>query len=62
MPIYEYRCNLCARAFELFEPRAGAEEIVRKCPACGSEETTKLLSAFSTAGTNGPTCAPSAST
>lgn len=42
MPMFEFRCRECGQQFE---------EIVRgekipSCPACESEEVTKLISAF----------------
>ncbi|HKK34523.1 MAG TPA: zinc ribbon domain-containing protein [Desulfomicrobiaceae bacterium] len=40
MPIYEYVCEKCQKEFE--EIVLGDETIT--CPACGSRETTKLIS------------------
>lgn len=40
MPIYEYACSKCGKEFE--EIVLGDESII--CPACGSSETTKLIS------------------
>ncbi len=42
MPIYEYRCESCAREFETLVLRKS--EVVQ-CPACGSEQLSKLISA-----------------
>jgi putative FmdB family regulatory protein len=49
MPIYEYRCDQCAGEFEeLLASAAAAENVV--CRSCGSTRVTRLLSAFSVAG------------
>lgn len=40
MPIYEYVCTACEQEFE--EVILGSEQPI--CPACGSTETTKLMS------------------
>ena len=42
MPIYEYRCDDCSHEFETLVRRAS--EAVQ-CPACGSEQLVKLISA-----------------
>jgi putative FmdB family regulatory protein len=42
MPIYEYRCGACGRAFERLV--YGAETV--QCPACDSPSVTRLLSLF----------------
>lgn len=46
MPIYEYRCQQCRRKLSVlsrtFDPPASV-----RCEACGSEDTTRLLSTFS---------------
>jgi putative FmdB family regulatory protein len=44
MPIYEYRCDGCARAFEELVPASGAAEV--RCPDCSSTTVTKLFSQF----------------
>lgn len=45
MPIFEYECSSCAHQFEeLVSSSASEEEVV--CPACGSEKTRRVLSAF----------------
>jgi putative FmdB family regulatory protein len=44
MPMFEYRCLACGHHFEKLQ-KAGAErETV--CPACGSAEVKKEISAF----------------
>lgn len=45
MPIFEYHCQSCGHDFEKIH-KAGNEEGAN-CPACGSEETRKRISAFS---------------
>jgi len=42
MPIYEYRCGACGRAFERLV--YGPEAV--QCPACDSPSVTRLLSLF----------------
>jgi putative FmdB family regulatory protein len=44
MPIYEFRCEACSQVFELLAMKAG-EEIEAKCPHCGGEELSRMLSA-----------------
>ena len=47
MPIYEYQCETCGHCFEKLV-FAGDAEIRQRCPACGKEETRKLVSCAST--------------
>ena len=42
MPIYEYRCRACDRAFEILV-RSAAQPA---CPACQSRDIERLLSSF----------------
>ncbi|HTX30315.1 MAG TPA: zinc ribbon domain-containing protein [Solirubrobacteraceae bacterium] len=42
MPLYDFRCHACDASFEA---RTAAGELAR-CPACGSEDTERLLSPF----------------
>ncbi|MFD7293221.1 zinc ribbon domain-containing protein [Streptomyces sp. NPDC059897] len=56
MPRYEYRCRSCATTFELSRPMS-ASSAPATCPK-GHEDTTKLLSTVSVAGT-APSPAPS---
>jgi putative FmdB family regulatory protein len=44
VPIYEFRCGSCGERFERLVPAGTASET---CPACGSEETERVLSAQS---------------
>ena len=44
MPIFEFRCEACGQVFELLAMRAN-EEIEAKCPQCGGEELTRMMSA-----------------
>jgi putative FmdB family regulatory protein len=48
MPIYEFKCGKCGKEFETLVLRPGDE--ATSCPACGSKETKKILSAFSRTG------------
>lgn len=58
MPIYEYRCESCNNEFETLVMRA--DEAVR-CPACGAERLSKLLSAHAVGhGTPDTACGSSA--
>lgn len=45
MPIFEYECQGCGRAFEQF---VMSRETVVSCPTCHSADVVKLFSAFST--------------
>jgi len=45
MPLYEYDCEDCGERFETLVS-AGAKDAPKKCPACGSEATTRALSTF----------------
>jgi putative FmdB family regulatory protein len=42
MPIYEYRCGACGRAFERLVQ--GAQAVL--CPTCNSADVSRLLSLF----------------
>jgi len=44
MPLYEIRCRTCGQAGEVLVTSSKTTLI---CPACGSEETTKIMSATS---------------
>lgn len=46
MPIFEYSCRNCGARFELLVRSAD----VPACPACGSEDLHKELSAFAVGG------------
>jgi len=45
MPIYEYQCRICGHGFEWIM-KAGEGEPA--CPACGRQETKKLVAPFRT--------------
>jgi putative FmdB family regulatory protein len=47
MPIYEYKCPKCGYRFAMLEP-LGTPTGGRECPICGSKETNRTISAFST--------------
>ena len=64
MPIYEYRCETCGEAFEVFV-RSISRQINLICPKCGSKKVKKALSLFGVGGTTGSnasnvSCAPGA--
>lgn len=47
MPIYEYKCKKCLlNPFEVFKPMNRKDD-KEQCPVCGSYETERLLSKFS---------------
>jgi putative FmdB family regulatory protein len=55
MPLYEYRCAECGKAFEMLQRIADADRDL-VCPACRSEQVERLFSTFATGG-----CGPSGS-
>ncbi len=61
MPTYEYKCKECGSTFTLIQP-IWAERKGNKCPHCGSENTERLISRFSstTGGSESPggSCGP----
>ncbi|MBW3623128.1 MAG: zinc ribbon domain-containing protein [Armatimonadetes bacterium] len=44
MPIFEYRCKNCDHPFEILVRSSAQADVA--CPACRSEEVTRLLSTF----------------
>jgi len=42
MPIYEYRCQTCQHEMEVMQKIT--EEALTKCPECGKDTLTKLIS------------------
>jgi putative FmdB family regulatory protein len=64
MPIYEFRCQDCKEAFDLFVRSMNAP-VSATCPNCGSEQVQKEVSAFSARGSgmgsfeSASSCAPS---
>ena len=49
MPIFEYLCKDCGKAFEKIVPRY---DTYVDCPHCNSESVEKQLSVFAVAGTD----------
>ena len=45
MPIYEYTCHGCRRKVRVFQ-RSMHTATAARCPECGSEEPTRLISSF----------------
>jgi putative FmdB family regulatory protein len=41
MPTYDYQCDACDHAFELFQPITAATK--RKCPECGKLRLRRLI-------------------
>jgi len=53
MPMYEYRCRVCGKTFELLRRMSDSDRDLL-CPACRSEQVERLLSTFATSGSCGP--------
>ncbi len=52
MPIFEYACAACGTTFECLTLRP--QPVVQTpCPQCGSTQTTKVFSTFSTQASGG---------
>jgi len=45
MPVYEFSCNSCHRRASFLVRKIG-EPLSPVCPACGSQELTRILSSF----------------
>jgi putative FmdB family regulatory protein len=56
MPIYEYRCTECQRAFEAIRPVGDTGKDLG-CPECGAKAPEKLPSVFAAGGS----CSPASS-
>jgi len=41
MPTYDYECDACGHAFELFQ--SISEPVKRKCPKCGKSKLRRLF-------------------
>ncbi len=52
MPIYEFRCKNCGRIFE-YLCFSSKDAIEARCPACGEQQTERLLSTFSSQSVGG---------
>ncbi len=46
MPTYDYECNACNHAFEMFQSITAKH--IRKCPECGKLKVKRLIGAGST--------------
>lgn len=46
MPTYEYRCDKCGQTFEKEESIKEHEAHKARCPKCGSEQVSPVLSHF----------------
>ena len=44
MPIYEYECRECGRAFELIQKMS--DPPCGQCPVCGARDVEKIISTF----------------
>jgi putative FmdB family regulatory protein len=45
MPIYEFKCEQCGKEFERLVFASEIGEVV--CPVCGSDQTRRTMSVFS---------------
>ena len=52
MPTYDYECDACNHAFELFQSITAKH--IRKCPECGKLKLKRLIGAGSTIIFKGP--------
>jgi putative FmdB family regulatory protein len=43
MPTYEYQCDACQHAFEMFQPMSA--DPIKKCPKCGKNKVRRLIGA-----------------
>lgn len=46
MPTYEFRCNVCKKAFSLVMKVADLELSKITCPRCGKKDVRQLFSSF----------------
>jgi putative FmdB family regulatory protein len=51
MPIFEYICSKCSKAFTILQLNKKEEK--KKCPHCGSKNVSKKISSFSCASSSG---------
>ena len=58
MPLYEYRCRQCEEEFEERVRMDTPTETIA-CPECGVREAERLMSSFSSRGSNSRRTAPS---
>lgn len=52
MPLLEYRCARCEKTSEVLV-LAGDDAAETRCPSCGSEKMSRLLSTFSARASSG---------
>ena len=58
MPIYEYQCQKCGIIFEKIQIAKEGEEPL-KCPTCGADRPQRILSGFSSKGSeSSSSCGP----
>lgn len=63
MPTYDYRCNSCSHAFELFQSMS--DSVKRTCPECGKRTLQRLIgtgAAILVGGTAAPASEQASST
>jgi putative FmdB family regulatory protein len=59
MPIYEFRCEGCQAVFEHLALSQG-ETLDLRCPSCGGESLSRVMSACSSVVSGGGAAAPAA--
>lgn len=45
MPTYEFECKKCGKQFSLLESISSHDKHEEKCPQCGSQDISSLISA-----------------
>ncbi len=45
MPVFEYQCKDCNDKYEIYHKSLSSQEKI-ECPSCGSEQSKKLFSSF----------------
>ncbi len=61
MPLYEYKCEKCGEKFEMLVSLSKINDPI-ECIKCGSTETKRLFSSFSTSSSSKSTSNSSCST
>ena len=57
MPVYEYTCQKCGEGFDALRWASEMDKPVA-CPKCGSEQTERRLSVFSSRNPGSSDCRP----
>jgi len=59
MPTYEYKCKKCGEKFEVRRGFFDKEKAKTQCLKCGSDDTGRVFSFFSSSASGSTSCAPS---